>query len=65
MGRYISPTISDYRERFQINGKMISKKELGEEMELLKEACENLVKEGKSHPTYFEIETVLAFHYFL
>lgn len=65
VGRYISPTISDYRERFQINGKMISKKELGEEMELLKEACESLVAEGKPHPTYFEIETVLAFHYFL
>jgi dihydrofolate synthase/folylpolyglutamate synthase len=27
-GRYISPTISDYRERFQINGRMISKKKL-------------------------------------
>jgi len=65
VGRYISPTISDYRERFQINGKMISKKELGEEMELLKEACEGLVAEGKPHPTYFEVETVLAFHYFL
>ena len=65
VGRYISPTISDYRERFQINGKMIGKKELGEEMELLKEACESLVAEGKAHPTYFEIETVLAFHYFM
>lgn len=65
VGRYISPTISDYRERFQINGKMISKKELGEEMEFLKKACESLVAEGKPHPTYFEVETVLAFHYFL
>lgn len=64
VGRYISPTISDYRERFQINGKMITKKDLGEEMELLKTACENLVSEGRPHPTWFEIETVLAFDYF-
>lgn len=64
VGRYISPTIFDYRERFQINGKMITKKDLGEEMELLKVACEHLVSEGRPHPTWFEIETVLAFDYF-
>ena len=65
VGRYISPTIYTYRERFQINGRMISKKELGEEMELIKEACDILVSEGKTHPTSFEIETALAFHYFM
>jgi len=64
VGRYISPTIYTYRERFQINGRMIGKKELGEEMERLKTACETLVSEGKPHPTSFEIETALAFHYF-
>ena len=30
VGRYISPTIFTYRERFQINDKMISKKDFGE-----------------------------------
>ena len=30
VGRYVSPTIFTYRERFQINDRMISKKELGE-----------------------------------
>ncbi len=65
VGRYISPTIYTYRERFQINGRMIGKKELGEEMGLIKEACDALVAEGKTHPTSFEIETALAFHYFL
>ena len=64
IGRYISPTIYTYRERFQINGKMIGKKELGEEMSLMKEACDALVSQGKPHPTSFEIETALAFHYF-
>lgn len=65
VGRYISPTIYTYRERFQINGRMIGKKELGDEMELIKEACDALVAEEKQHPTSFEIETALAFHYFL
>ncbi len=64
VGRYISPTIYTYRERFQINGRMIGKKELGEEMSLMKEACDALVSQGKPHPTSFEIETALAFHYF-
>jgi dihydrofolate synthase/folylpolyglutamate synthase len=65
VGRYISPTIYTYRERFQVNGRMIGKKELGEEMAIIKEACDALVLEGKPHPTSFEIETALAFHYFL
>ena len=42
VGRYISPTIFTYRERFQINDRMISKKELGELMEQVKEACDKL-----------------------
>ena len=65
VGRYISPTIYTYRERFQVNGRMIGKKELGEEMAIIKEACDALVLDGKPHPTSFEIETALAFHYFL
>ena len=64
VGRYISPTIYTYRERFQVNGRMIGKKELGEEMAIIKEACDTLVAQGKPHPTSFEIETALAFHYF-
>lgn len=63
-GRYLSPTVLDYRERIQIDGKMISKKDLCEELSLLRAACEELVSEGKSHPTPFEIETSLAFGYF-
>lgn len=65
VGRYISPTIFTYRERFQINDKMISKKELGELVEQVKEACERIVAEGYPHPTSFEIETVLSFLYFV
>jgi len=64
VGRYISPTIFEYRERFQINGRMITKKDLCRLMMQVKEACECLVKEGKPHPTPFEVETALSFLYF-
>ena len=63
-GRYISPTIFDYRERFQIGERPISKKDLCLYMTRLKEACEGLKAEGNSQPTPFEVETALAFLYF-
>ncbi len=63
-GCYSSPTIFDYRERIQINGRMISKKDLCLYMTRLKAVCEELTEEGKPHPTPFEIETALAFLYF-
>lgn len=64
VGRYISPTIFEYRERIQVNERMITKKALGEGMELVKAACEDMVARGLPHPTPFEVETALAFWYF-
>ena len=64
VGRYISPVIMEYRERFQINGKIISKSNLNSYMEIIKEICDQMVLDGYSHPTSFEIETALAFLYF-
>ena len=64
VGKYVSPTISDYRERIQINDRMISKRALAQGMTLCREKCEELVAEGQPHPTAFEIETALAFWYF-
>ncbi len=65
VGRYVSPTIFDYRERFQINNKWITKKDLAELMEQVKDACDQMVAKGEPHPTSFEIETALAFLYFV
>lgn len=65
VGRYISPTIFTYRERFQVSDKMISKKMLGELMEPVKAACESITEQGYPHPTSFEIETALAFLFFV
>lgn len=63
-GRYISPTLFEYRERIQVNNRSISKKELCVQMTRLKEICRELEEEGKPHPTAFEIETAMAFQYF-
>ncbi len=65
VGRYISPTIRDYRERIQYNGRMIGKKDLGHYVECVKAACDTMVEEGFSHPTPFEVETAIGFLYFL
>ena len=64
VGRYVSPTITDYRERFQIGKRMITQKDLCEYVERLKAVCEELVAEGHPHPTPFEVETALGFLYF-
>lgn len=64
VGRYLSPTVLDYRERIQVNDRMITKKALAEGMTLLRGYCEELVREGQAHPTVFEVETALAFWYF-
>ena len=64
VGRYVSPTIRDYRERIQVNGRMITKKALGEGIGIISGICEGMVREGFPQPTSFEVETALAFWYF-
>jgi len=63
-GRYISPTLSAYRERIQINEKMITQKAFCEGLSLIREICGQMIEEGLAHPTAFEIDTALAFWYF-
>ncbi len=64
VGTYVSPTIFEYRERIQVNGRMISRRGLGENMALVKAACERMTGRGLPHPSPFEVETALAFLYF-
>ncbi len=64
VGRYVSPTIFEYRERIQINNRPITKKDLCALVEQMRMVCEELVAEGKNHPTPFEVETAMAFSYF-
>ena len=65
VGRYISPTITDYRERFQINGKFITQSGFCKYLEQVKAVAEEMTQAGLPHPTPFEVETAVAFLYFL
>lgn len=64
VGRYISPAIREYRERYQVNGRMITQKDLCGLAEELKAACDSMAADGRPHPTSFEAETALGFLYF-
>jgi len=64
VGRYISPTISDYKERFQVNSKKISEAMLVKGVEILKSTIEKMAAAGEDTPSAFEAETALAFWYF-
>lgn len=65
VGRYISPAVLDYRERFQVSGRMIPKAALCRYLEQVKDAAEQMAEKENAHPTIFEIETAVSFLYFL
>lgn len=62
-GLFISPYITDFRERIQINGQMISEDDLAAEVERIRPFAEETAKELEQ-PTEFEIIAALAFQYF-
>lgn len=64
-GRYISPTIFAYEERFQMNHVWIQQEELQEMMEQVIFHCKEMVNDGYAHPTAFEMETACAFLWFV
>ena len=63
-GRFFSPAISEYRERIQINNRMISKNDFCRYLDIIKKAANDMVADGFNHPTSFEIDTALSFRYF-
>lgn len=65
VGRYLSPTITDYRERFQIDGRFITQSGLCKYLEPVRKAADAMEAEGLAHPTPFEVETAVAFLFFL
>ncbi len=64
VGRYISPTIFDYRERFQINKAYISEARMCQVLEKVAFHVDGMIRDGFDSPTAFEIETAMAFLYF-
>lgn len=64
VGRYISPTITSYMERFQINKEYMPEEEFPDYVKRVKEQVEAMVDDGLTSPSAFEIETAIAFLYF-
>lgn len=62
-GLFISPYVTDFRERIQYNGNMIEMNELAECVEKVRSAIEILSEKG-IQPTEFEAITATAFLYF-
>ena len=65
VGRYISPTLHCYLERFQINGRYMEEKEFAALLSEVVPVIDGMKRDGAELPTAFEIETVIAFLYFL
>ena len=65
VGRYISPTIFTYLERFQINEHYMKESEFARIMETVIPVCEDMEEAGLPIPTAFELETAVAFLYFV
>lgn len=64
VGRYISPAVMDYREKFQINREYISEDEFTLCLEKVKKCADEIWEKNKIHVTVFEVETALAFYWF-
>jgi dihydrofolate synthase/folylpolyglutamate synthase len=64
-GRYHSPVLFDTREAFQVNQEWIPMDKLCLHVEKVRNAAKQMQEEGYPHPTSFEVETAVAFSYFL
>ena len=58
VGLYTSPHLVDFRERIRINGEMVSKQFVVDFVAHHRDFFEPL------HPSFFELTTAMAFHYF-
>ena len=62
-GLYISPYVTEFRERFQINGQMIEQEDFARLLEIVISYAEEMKMQGDGI-NEFELNTVLAFLYF-
>ena len=60
VGRYTSPDVLNYRDKFSINGQWISEDEFAS----LTDVISRFVDKMPDRPTPFEIETALAYYFF-
>lgn len=60
-GRYVSPAVGDYEERFLLNGQPVEPDKIPSLVARVKKAAEQMEQETGLAPTVFEIETAMAF----
>ncbi len=65
VGVFTSPHLHSYRERIVVNGEQIPEERVAELLTRLKAVLDKMVSEGHEHPTEFEVNTAMAFLYFL
>lgn len=60
-GRYVSPALGAYENRFLLDGKGIDPEKVPSLVEEVKQAAEEMERDTGYSPTIFEIETAMAF----
>jgi dihydrofolate synthase/folylpolyglutamate synthase len=64
VGLYTSPFLESFNERIKLNNQPIDNQELASITEFVKERIEELIRQGFSHPTEFEVVTAIGFEFF-
>lgn len=64
VGSYYSPFVYDIRERFLLNGEMISEADFARLVEFMRPIAEAMERTEHGHPTEFELKTALTFLWF-
>jgi len=64
VGRFTSPHLHSYLERFTINGQEISEPDFWSGLEEVAGHIRVMLQRGEAHPTEFEVLTAIAFRYF-
>lgn len=64
VGLYTKPHLVDYRERFRVNGELISEEEVARFVEQMLPHVDALAAQPDGTPSYFEVSVALAFTYF-
>ncbi len=64
VGRYTSPHLTSYCERFTVNNEPITPAELKTYLDSIDSNCRKMLAKGLPHPTEFEVLTAVAFQFF-
>lgn len=64
VGRFTSPAVVEYQERYWISGRNVSQAALCRNLEVVKSKVDEIIAEGGDVSTLFEVETALSFMIF-